>query len=303
MWLAACLYFAMWAMVGCRNHAAVKGDDFVDGSSTSSPDSGSDSVDEKVSDNGFSGIMPVKTIYLARHGRTHMNRIGWINGRFKWDHLDPLGYRQRVGLFALLKDEPIHAVFVSELNRTRQTADPLAKHFGLTPIIAPELNEFSGGIFEGMCQGAGRKLPPEDPRSECFVVSDDSLVKMGDDLLLEEILKSQKGGIDYRAPGGGESVRDVSKRLKLFFAKLSSLPVESEILIVGHGGTNRFLLALLMGWNLEDSRKIRQGHTQVFRLTRTEKTPPDLDVFVNGRWTGCSGPPDPKKGLECLRSD
>ena len=249
-------------------------------------------------------IEGVKTIYIARHGRTHMNRTGWINGQFRWDHLDSLGYKQRVGLFALLRKEPILGIFVSEMQRTQQTAEPLAAHFKLKPVVRKELNEFNGGVFQGMCQGAFRSFPPEDPRSQCDSPSDDPLVKRGREFLIEEAKISKRRGVEYRAPGGGESVKDVGARLSRFLARFPALSMDAEkdVLIVGHGGTNRFLLALFMGWSLVASRKIRQGHTQVFRLRADSRkeTTPALSVFIDGKWRNCPNPPHPKKGLDCL---
>lgn len=255
------------------------------------------------------GFLPdiegVKTIYIARHGRTHMNRTGWINGQFKWDHLDSLGYKQRVGLFALLRKEPIAGIFVSEMHRTQQTAEPLAAHFKLKPFVSKELNEFNGGVFQGMCQGAFRSFSPEDPRSQCDIPSDDPLVKRGRDFLVGEIKVSKRKGVEYRAPGGGESVKDVGTRLRRFLFRFPtlSLDADKDVLIVGHGGTNRFLLALLMGWSLEASRKIRQGHTQVFRLRGSEVNTPELAVFKDGKWQNCPNPPHPTQGLDCLISN
>ena len=230
-----------------------------------------------------------------------MNRVGWINGQNKWDELDPLGFKQRVGLFALLKDKPIAAVFVSEMRRTQQTAAPLAAHYGVQPRIVAELNEFSGGIFRGICTGLFRKYPADDPRSTCDVASDDPLVKKAEELLMQEAMASRKEGITYRAPGGGESVKDVAKRLRRFLGSFPKDLSEKEVLIVGHGGTNRFLLALLMGWSLPSARKVRQQHTQVFRLKRQKGSAPELSVYVHGKWRACRTAPHPKKGLDCLK--
>ena len=95
--------------------------------------------------------MPARLIFLARHGQTRMNRVKWINGQMKHDGLDALGFKQRVGLFLLLKDQAVAAVFTSALERTHQTAAPVAAHFNLKPVVVPELNEFRGGVFQGIC--------------------------------------------------------------------------------------------------------------------------------------------------------
>jgi broad specificity phosphatase PhoE len=249
----------------------------------------------------WSGAFPAQKIFLARHGRTQMNRLGWINGQNAQDSLDPLGYKHRVGLFLLLRNRSLDAIMVSALRRTQQTAAPLAAHFGLKPRVYPELNEFAGGIFQGVCKGMMKRYPPDDPRSRCDATSADSWVKAAENFLVTEAKNAYKQGLSYRAPGGGESVLDVGRRLDSFLARFPAALREKTVLIVGHGGTNRFLLAKLMHWPLKTARKIRQKHTQLFRLQRqVDKKRPKLDVWMNNTWTTCPGPPDPKAGLACL---
>ncbi len=50
---------------------------------------------------------------------------------------------------ARLADQPIAAIYVSTLQRTHQTAAPLARHLGLTPIVEADLREVHLGEWEG----------------------------------------------------------------------------------------------------------------------------------------------------------
>ena len=62
-------------------------------------------------------------------------------------HLNGREQAQRVG--ERLKDQPIAAIYVSNLRRTSETAAPLCSHLGLTPISDPDLREVFLGDWEG----------------------------------------------------------------------------------------------------------------------------------------------------------
>jgi probable phosphoglycerate mutase len=63
--------------------------------------------------------------------------------------LAPEGHEQAERVAARLADHPIHAIYVTPLRRTAQTAAPLAARTGLTPIVEPELREVHLGEWEG----------------------------------------------------------------------------------------------------------------------------------------------------------
>ncbi len=243
--------------------------------------------------------MPFRVLYLARHGQSRANALGRINGAGLPDDLDEVGYRQRVGLFALLAHEPIAAVYVSCLPRTRETAAPIAaqKHLEIRP--RRELDEFSGGIFEGICKDLF--APGEGPK-QCDPGSHDALSRLGARLLKREAGKAAKHPLTYRAPGGGESIQDVLARLRRFLVSLPPNLRDKTVLLVGHGGTNRFLLGLLVGLGPMRSRKIRQKHDQVFRITRRNAgQSPRVELWQNGRWHMCHPAlPTPGFGLDCM---
>src|SRR5690606_7915241 len=54
---------------------------------------------------------------------------------------------ERVG--ERLAEETIHAIYVTTLQRTAQTAAPLAKRLGITPVVEPDLREVFLGEWEG----------------------------------------------------------------------------------------------------------------------------------------------------------
>ena len=63
--------------------------------------------------------------------------------------LHPDGEAQARAIAERLKDERLHAVYVTPLCRTRQTAGPLLARLGLTPIVEPDLREVHLGQWDG----------------------------------------------------------------------------------------------------------------------------------------------------------
>jgi len=88
-------------------------------------------------------------ILLIRHGETAWNAERRLQG-----HLDvPLnehGRRQAEALAAALGDEPLDAVFASDLQRAVQTAQPLAAAHGQPVQTDASLRERCYGAFEGL---------------------------------------------------------------------------------------------------------------------------------------------------------
>jgi probable phosphoglycerate mutase len=72
--------------------------------------------------------------------------------------LDPNGREQAERLAQRLAGTPIDAIYVTTLRRTAQTAEPLAKRLGLTPLVEPDLREVHLGDWEA---GLYRKMVAE----------------------------------------------------------------------------------------------------------------------------------------------
>ena len=91
-------------------------------------------------------------ILLVRHGESRAatadNPFPLVDG-----HGDPelhaSGEQQAIRVGLRLKDQPISAIYVTNLRRTSQTAAPLCAHLGLTPIMEPDLREVHLGEWEG----------------------------------------------------------------------------------------------------------------------------------------------------------
>ena len=91
-------------------------------------------------------------ILLVRHGEsraaTAQSPFPLVDGHGD-PELHPDGREQAIRVGHRLKHQPISAVYVSNLRRTQETAQPLCDHLNLTPTIDPDLREVFLGEWEG----------------------------------------------------------------------------------------------------------------------------------------------------------
>ena len=116
--------------------------------------------------------------------------------------LTPAGEEQARALGAALADEPIDVCVVTELERTRQTADLALERRRVPIVVVPELNDPRAGRFEGG--------PLDDLRAWSWA----------------------RGSAD-EPPGGGESRLALVSRLARGYRRVLDLPGETA-LVVGH---------------------------------------------------------------------
>lgn len=91
-------------------------------------------------------------ILLVRHGESRPHVPGepfpLVDG-----HGDPelseIGRRQAIAVGERLRSEPVDAIYVTNLRRTLETAEPLVRHIGIEPRIEPDLREVHLGDWEG----------------------------------------------------------------------------------------------------------------------------------------------------------
>jgi probable phosphoglycerate mutase len=91
-------------------------------------------------------------VYLVRHGESAPLREGephpLVDGHGN-PPLDPVGEAQALKVADRMARLPLSAIYVSSLQRTAQTAAPLAELTGLTPAVEPDLREVFLGEWEG----------------------------------------------------------------------------------------------------------------------------------------------------------
>jgi broad specificity phosphatase PhoE len=179
-------------------------------------------------------------VFLARHGETSWNVEHRLQGRSDIG-LTARGEAHARALAALLHDVPLDAVFTSPLRRSIDTARPLVEARQLPVEIRPELVEMNYGRLEGHTA--------TDPDPE-----------------IRRLWKARKADLlAFRAPGG-EIYPEVRDRIAPFVDELRQRFIGRSVLVVGHRGTNRVLLALLLGWPLEASLEFRQKHDLVVEI-------------------------------------
>ncbi|HEY3311317.1 MAG TPA: histidine phosphatase family protein [Anaerolineales bacterium] len=147
---------------------------------------------------------------LVRHGQTDWN----IQGRWQ-GHADPplnaVGLEQAGQLSASLAHEHFSAIYSSDLQRARFTAEAVARFHGLPVHADPRLRELNMGAWEG-------KLVTEIP--VLFPAS------------WEERQRDPLGS----RPPGGESVQELAARI---IPAISGICAEhaatDQLLIVSHG--------------------------------------------------------------------
>ena len=90
-------------------------------------------------------------LLLIRHGESQP-AIEGVPFPMKDGHGDPAlhpnGRKQAIAVGERLKTWPIAAIYVTTLQRTHQTAAPLAGHLGLTPKVEPDLREVCLGQWD-----------------------------------------------------------------------------------------------------------------------------------------------------------
>ena len=160
-------------------------------------------------------------ILLARHGATTLS----VEDRFAGSSDVPLsesgvGQAQRLGL--RLRDEPIAAVYCSDMVRAIHTARAIAGPHGLEPILRPALREMDHGRWEGL-------------------VHRDVETRFADEY------RRWDANPLLSPPPGGESGLSVLARAMPELARIVADHPGQTVAVVSHKATNRLLLCAILG--------------------------------------------------------
>ncbi|MDH5444052.1 MAG: histidine phosphatase family protein [Gammaproteobacteria bacterium] len=86
-------------------------------------------------------------IYVLRHGQTNYNLKALCNGDPKRDvHLTPEGIKQAEVAAEKLKNDSIDLILVSELPRTRQTAEIINRYHQVEIAARSDINDIRSGF-------------------------------------------------------------------------------------------------------------------------------------------------------------
>jgi broad specificity phosphatase PhoE len=155
------------------------------------------------------------TFYLVRHGESEANAARRFAGQSD-SPLTPRGRKQAEAVARELASVHFDKVVSSDLSRTRDTADVIARAQGVPVEVVPELREIDVGERTGKPFDEVVGLP--DWKEDGFV-----------------------------AWPGGETLDQVLTRSLGAIDRLARDNPGKTICIVGHGGVNRILLSHFLG--------------------------------------------------------
>lgn len=180
-------------------------------------------------------------LFIIRHGETDLNKDGVLQGRGIDASLNDTGRKQALQISSYLQGIKIDRLITSSLNRSNETADPIADFHQIEKRSYPELDEMHFGELEGETVNDVRDT-------------------------LDEIHTIWSGGdIDYRIPGG-ESPQSVFKRADgVVQSVLKQSDGESLVLIL-HGRLIRILLSVWLGHGLKNMHLIHHQNGAINHL-------------------------------------
>jgi len=186
---------------------------------------------------------PVR-ILLARHGETIFN----VEGRWQGQSDSPLterGLAQARELARALADEPIAAVYSSDLGRAVDTAAEVAKRHHLAVTTDERLREIDTGAWTGKGRA---EITAEFPGGlEAWATQPTSM----------------------RLPHG-ETLFEAQTRALAFFAQRMPAHAAQTVVVISHGAIGQTVLVNAMGGTVEDLwLEQRVDNCQISRLEWT----------------------------------
>jgi probable phosphoglycerate mutase len=178
---------------------------------------------------------------FIRHGETDWNRQQRFQGQIDVP-LNATGQEQARRLAARLADAPAQVMLSSDLLRTRQTGEPLAASWRLTPHLNPAFREQSFGVLEGLDVPTIQAQHPD---------------------LWARWLEHRA---DFELPGGGESLRQFHTRVIGAVRQAAEDHAGQVVTVVTHGGVLDMLWRTANGLALDGLRNCEIPNTGINRL-------------------------------------
>ena len=172
--------------------------------------------------------------YLVRHAETEWNAQERVQGQTDVP-LSELGREQVARTAARLAECRFTAVYASDLSRAQETARIVVAALKSAPEVQlrTSLRERAYGVLEGSTWRDARASTGE--------------------------LRNFQGAYDDLdlKPEGGESFRELLRRLGGFARELESSHPDEDVLVVSHGGALRALAVMLLGLPLDTFWRLR----------------------------------------------
>jgi glucosyl-3-phosphoglycerate phosphatase len=158
--------------------------------------------------------MTAARIIIWRHGRTEWNVVNRFQGQADIA-LDEVGHQQAVRAAEVLAAYQPSGLYSSDLSRSYQTAEVLARRTGLEIITDKRLREINVGSWEGLF---GKEIREADP----------------------ELARRLWAGEDVRRSPTGESPSEVAERMAEALTEIAGAAADhSTVVIVTHGLSGR----------------------------------------------------------------
>jgi broad specificity phosphatase PhoE len=169
-------------------------------------------------------------VYLVRHGESVYNAEERIQGHQDIP-LSGLGLRQAEAIARRLAPVRLDAVYSSDLIRASATAESIARPHGLPVQTTLLLRESRLGVIEGLTRAEVEARYPADQH------------------------EWRRNPLTARPPGA-ETVDDLIARCGRFVSEmLANMPEDAQVLVVGHGGSSRGVIAAGLGLPSDIYRK------------------------------------------------
>jgi probable phosphoglycerate mutase len=188
--------------------------------------------------------MNATRLIVVRHGETAWNVDTRIQGQLDIG-LNEAGLRQAGQLGRALADQPIDAIYTSDLSRAAQTAQGIALATGVAVQADARLRERAFGHFEG--------------RTFADIEAD----------LPDEARRWRTRDPDFTPSGGGESLIAFRARVTAVAAELAERHVGGLAVLVAHGGVMDVLYRAATGQELQAPRTWYLGNAAINRLLWT----------------------------------
>lgn len=164
-------------------------------------------------------------ILLIRHGESQPARpdmaFPMVGGQAD-PPLDPRGEDEAQRVADRLADQHLDAIYVTSLQRTVQTAAPLAQRLGIDPVVEPDLTEVHLGEWEG----------------PAFRIN----VSEGHPLA-QQLFTEQR----WDVIPGAESMDALTKRVRAALERIAAAHPDRRVAVFTHGGIIGTVAALATG--------------------------------------------------------
>lgn len=176
-------------------------------------------------------------LILVRHGQTEWNAGGRYQGQSNVA-LSDTGRKQAKFLAERFPVRQLDAIYTSDLDRAKETAECVGKRLGLTVCPEKAFRELSFGDWEGLTYQEISSRWPEEA---------EKLFTAPDELVIPH----------------GETFQDLQKRALDKIYSLYEKHIDQTVAVFAHGAINKTILAGLMHIPLHYLWSLRQDNTAV----------------------------------------